>query len=443
LSSVNPKRASVPWNEAEFYDEAACIKEIYRVFEICHGCRRCFNLCALFPKLFDRIDACDGWVEKLTLEDIDFIISSCTLCDMCFAVKCPYIPPHPWNVDFPRLMLRYRAIQSRKKKSLQKWAQSQVAQTDRVGKIAVQCPSIVNTLTKISRPLMEKSLGIDRQAYLPEFRKNQLVNDIAPYDPDPHGPLYGQKIAVYATCFMNYYVSKMAQSTLRILAHHGLSVELIYPGCCQMPQLEQGNLTAVIQNARRISSLLRKKMEEQEGVSLISLVPSCTLMLKSEWPDLLPGHSDVQFVAEHTFDICDFMIRLHQQGNLRKEFSTLPSGISLHTACHMRALNRGNKSKELLSLLPNTPVLLIERCSGHGGFLGMQKEHFDEAMVVGQSVFRAIQKAEYTFVSSECPLALLHLKQGIEQSSSEQQESPLAPFVFAHPMELLALSYGF
>jgi len=37
-------------------------------------------------------------------------VDHCYLCDLCFMTKCPYVPPHEWNLDFPHLMLRAKAL---------------------------------------------------------------------------------------------------------------------------------------------------------------------------------------------------------------------------------------------------------------------------------------------------------------------------------------------
>jgi Fe-S oxidoreductase len=97
-----PTRHPLDWRSDEFYDDASLFKELERVFDICHGCRRCFNLCHSFPTLFDLVDESDTMeVDGVAKKDYWQVVDHCYLCDMCYMTKCPYVPPHEWNVDFP------------------------------------------------------------------------------------------------------------------------------------------------------------------------------------------------------------------------------------------------------------------------------------------------------------------------------------------------------
>ena len=105
-----PTRHALDWRSPEFYDEAALYEEQERVFDICHGCRRCVSLCGAFPTLFDLVDSSETMeVDGVAKDDYWKVVDQCYLCDVCYMTKCPYVPPHPWNVDFPHLMLRAKA----------------------------------------------------------------------------------------------------------------------------------------------------------------------------------------------------------------------------------------------------------------------------------------------------------------------------------------------
>jgi glycerol-3-phosphate dehydrogenase subunit C len=412
------------WKDAKFYDKDDLDQEIRRVFDICNGCRRCFNLCGLFPKLFDRMDSpeIDGDVEKLTSEHIAEIIPSCTLCDMCFMVKCPYVPPHPWNVDFPRLMLRYRAVQ--KKSSFQAWVSKRLAHIDTYAPLASACAPVTNAVLGCgcARKAIEPLTHIDRRAQLPRFRSRK--NRTIPL-PNPEGKAFGKTVCLYTTCAMTYYVSRMVEATLRLLAHWGLTVRMRYPGCCGMPLWEQGALKATAKQAKKIAKTFR-----EEDV-VIPLTPSCTLMLQSEWPALCPDNPDVLSLAKKTKDLSEFIASIMQEYALLSEAKTpFPEGIALHMACHVRAQNKGNPSHILLRQLPETPVRLVERCSGHGGMWGYKKEHFQEALDVGKPVIK--QSESMGIVATECPLAHEHLVQSLKLAKH--------PARVMHPIELLAES---
>src|SRR5262249_16698295 len=174
-----PTRHPVDWRNPGFYDEAALYKELERVFDICHGCRRCFSLCNAFPTLFDAIDASstlelDGVDKKVYREVVD----NCYLCDMCYMTKCPYVPPHPWNIDFPHLMLRAKATQARKDGA--SFRDRTLSNTDLVGRLAgiPVAAEIVNGVNRPSagRALLEKTLGVARDAPLPVFHSRTARN---------------------------------------------------------------------------------------------------------------------------------------------------------------------------------------------------------------------------------------------------------------------------
>lgn len=402
---------TIPLNDPDFYDQEKAEKELRRLFDICHSCRRCFNLCGLFPKLFSRLDCeeVDGDVEKLTAEDIAEILPSCTLCDMCYMVKCPYVPPHPWNVDFPRAILRYKAIMSKKNRSYKGFVDRRLAHVDQYLPMATACAPISKVGNAVMgcgslRRVAEGVTGIDRAADLPEFRPKQLKKTWISPDPNPKGHAYGQEVWFYLTCLTNYYENITADAAARVLAHWGVRVHALYPGCCGMPLLEQGHLDDVVSGARKVVSAL-------SGLgTIVPLTPSCTLMLKSEWPSLLPDDDEVRNLADRTEDLMHYVSHICALSPQPLQVA-LPKHVSMHMACHVRAQNQGNASYELLSKLSSHPVSLVERCSGHGGMWGYKKEHFQEALAIGRPVITQSIDLGARIVTSECPMAAKHLQQ--------------------------------
>lgn len=439
-----PLRHPIKWEDPAFYDEKALDDELRRVFDICHGCRRCFNLCDSFPRLFDLIDAAEtGEVDSVSSDGFQAVVDGCTLCDMCFMAKCPYVPPHVFDVDFPHLMLRHRAVQHQQGKFSR--LKAQIAQTDRNGKWGTVLATPLNWATQtenaLTRPLMEKSLGLDRHAALPAFSPKTFLKQ-AQKDPtviNDQAPGFGEKIVLYATCFVNYYKSPTGSAARAVLGYNGVKTEVVYPGCCGMPQLEQGNLPDVAEKARTIAQTLLPWIEK--GYTIVPLVPSCTLMLKQEWPLLLPQEASVRQLAQHTQDLSEYLVNLSKKKGLSPGLTPLEGGISLHIACHARAQNIGRKAEELLRLIPETSVTVIERCSGHGGSWGFFKENFDTALKVGRPTAKQALAADSTYVVSECPLALTHLKQGIENLET-QDDVPPQHKKFTHPIEVMAYAYG-
>ncbi|MCH2549782.1 MAG: glycerol-3-phosphate dehydrogenase [Alphaproteobacteria bacterium] len=444
-----PTRHPIEWEDPKYYDEEDLDSELRRVFDICHGCRRCFNLCDSFPRLFDLIDESDsGELDSVESEGFKSVVDACTFCDMCFLTKCPYVPPHEFNVDFPHLMLRYRAVENSKNQV--PVTKREISKTDRNGKVASTMSGLVNwassTDNVIARSVIEKTTSIDRRATLPKFSKKSF-SDISISDlPEINkaAPAYGRKAIIYATCFINYNNPLMGELTRKVLAHNGVTTEIIYPSCCGMPQLEQGDLMEVSNKAKRVATEMQPWIDK--GYDVISLTPSCSLMLKFEWPLILPDNNDVLRLAEATSDISEYIVKLSKDEGLVEGLSQMPGPIALHLACHSRAQNMGQKATELLRLIPDIDLNVIERCSGHGGTWGIYKDNFETSIKVGRPVANKSKEAAY--IVSECPLAADHILQGLEllstkQSDSGEKKGKTVPSRSFHPVELFAAAYGF
>ncbi len=434
-----PMRHPIAWEDPDFYDAAKIEAELERVFDICHGCRRCFNLCDSFPRLFDMIDESPtGELDGVPKEKFADVVEACTLCDMCFMTKCPYVPPHQFNVDFPHLMLRHRAAQEKAGKG--KWIDKALAETDRNGTMARLAAPLINWAGEVgngfTRPIMEAVIGIDRNAALPKFHTKtfEARAHAQPLPPDETAPAFGRKALLYATCFVNYNNPRIGEAARAVLAKNGVATEVAYPECCGMPQMEQGEVSRVADKAKRVAAALLPYVDQ--GYTIVALIPSCALMVKFEWPLLHPGDKDIDRLAKATMDLSEYVVDIAKKEGLVQGMSAVPGGVSLHLACHARAQNMGAKAAELLRLLPSADVDVIERCSGHGGSWGVKKDNFAVAMKVGRPPSRQAAQADKAVLSSECPLAALHLQQGVAALEDGKMPETL------HPIELMARAYG-
>ncbi|WP_088311046.1 heterodisulfide reductase-related iron-sulfur binding cluster [Novosphingobium sp. B 225] len=433
-----PTRHPIPWQDEAWYDEAALDAELRRVYDICHGCRRCFNLCDSFPILFDAVDESPNEeVDDLTSAQLASVVDACTLCDMCFMTKCPYVPPHSFDLDFPHLMLRHRAVQHRKGET--SFADQQLSEMDRNGRLGTIAAGLANWATKesngLTRPIMEKVVGIDRRAHLPPFMDVPLVNQangIVPA-PNPDGPAFGKKVAIYAGCHDNFNDGTPGLALVKVLTHQGVQVRIEHPDCCGMPKFENGDLPAVASAAQRISAHFAPLVEQ--GWDVVPLTTSCALMLKFEWPLIETDNPAVATLAKHTFDVSEYVVALNKDKGLAP-IPEMPASIAVHFACHARAQNMGPKAMEMLRLIPGATPALTERCSGHGGKWGIFKENFDRAVKVGKPAARNLVKGDPDLIVSECPLAGPHLKQVIAANGGT------APARIGHPIEVLAKAYG-
>ena len=432
-----PTRQIIDWTNPDFADPAKLDEEMRRVFDVCHGCRRCFNLCDSFPRLFDLIDSSpDEDVEHLKSEDFKPVVEACTLCDMCFMTKCPYVPPHPFMLDFPHLMLRHRFVEAKNGKT--DFTQAQLAEMDRNGTLARAAAPVINwagdVKNKPMRTVIEKVTGIDRNATLPKFHGRTFVSAAKqePVQPNEAGPAAkaARKAALYATCFVNYNKPATGMAARAVLNHLGVETKVAYPGCCGMPFLEQAELDRVAANAAKVSKELVKLIDQ--GYDIVALTASCGLMLKFEWALICPDNEDVKKLAAHTFDIDQYVVDVLKKDGVPEDIEPLPEGVTVHLACHARAQNMGPKAAEMLRLIPGTPVEVIERCSGHGGTFGVVKPTHDVAVKVGRPVFRAADKQKRGHIVSDCPLAAQHIVANTDTGVTEPE----------HPIQIMARAMG-
>ena len=440
-----PTRHPIEWQSEAFYDGAALEKELERVFDICHGCRRCFNLCASFPALFDAVDAtAEGEVHALDKKVYWDVVDNCYLCDMCFMTKCPYVPPHPWNVDFPHLMLRAKAVRTRKHGIGLR--QKVLAATDTVGALA-GIPVVVELVNAVnhSRPgrvLLQSTLGVARDAPLPKYyartarsRLKRLGTTVRPGSvADGRGARATAdtqgRVALFATCYGNRNEPALDEDLVAIFEHNGIEMTLLpRERCCGMPRLELGDLQAVAELKERNVPQLAQAVAA--GFDLVAPIPSCVLMFKQELPLMYPKDAKVQQVAEHMFDPFEYLMLRHAAGLLRTDFKTSLGKISYHVPCHLRVQNLGLKTRDVLRLIPETSVEVIERCSGHNGTYGVKQEFRAASVKIGRPVAQRVENSKADHYSSDCPMAGHQIQSILTE--------PRAP---EHPLKLLRQAYG-
>lgn len=437
-----PTRHPIDWKNPEYYEEPKIVAEMERIFNICHGCRRCVSLCNAFPSLFDLVDEGDsGEVDGVPKARFWDVVDQCYLCDMCYMVKCPYVPPHPWNVDFPHLMLRAKAYQFKAGTMKHPVRDRLLSSTDRNGRLATipVVVQVVNAAAK-SRPLRamgEKVAGIDKDAWVPQFARRTFRSSAAPSK--PHAVKDGErspgKVAVFSTCYVNYNEPGIGHDLLAILDHNEIPYVLVEKeACCGMPKLEQGDLEAVAAaKARNIPALARLA---REGYAIVAPVPSCTLMFKQEIPLLFPGDADVAAVRDAMFDPFEYLMARRRDGLLRTDFTQPLGKVAYHVPCHSRVQKGTMKTREALAAVPGTEVLTIERCSGHAGTWGVKKEFHEAALRIGRPVVRQMADFRPDYFASDCQLAAHHLEEGLDRADGKGAAK------LRHPITLLRIAYG-
>jgi Fe-S oxidoreductase len=417
-------------NRPEFWDPAKVDGELRRVYDICAGCRRCLPLCPSFKVMFDRldVDAVGGDVEKLPASDVKEVVDLCYQCKLCFN-HCPYTPPHRWAVDFPRLMLRARAAEARR--SGVTFQDRMLGNTDLVGKLGSLTAPLSNWMNELGvhRAFMQAVAGIHRARRLPKFHRptfSSWFRSTAKPAAAEGGKTVTRKVAFFTTCTVEYNAPAIGRAAVRVLERNGVDVSVPEQRCCGMPYLDGGAVdecrALIRDNVRTLAAAVR------EGREIVSPGPTCSYMLKQEYP-WLDGSEDARLVAASTRDLFEYLARLQAAGALDTRFTRPVGAVTYHVPCHLRAQNVGTRSADVLRAIPGASVTVIERCSAVDGTWGFKTQYFDLSMEVARPLFDAVRAGGAATVATDCPLAALQIAQG----------TGTAP---QHPIQVLAQAYG-
>ncbi len=433
----------------EFWDLGGVDKELRRVYDICSGCRRCLPLCPSFKVLFDRldVDAVDGDVEKLPTPDVKEVVDLCYQCKLCYN-HCPYTPPHRWEVDFPRLMLRARAAEARKNGvTLQDRMLGNTELVGRLGNLAAPLMNWMNELG-VHRAFMQAVAGIHKDRNLPKFHRETFSawfkrrarergagaaqSEVGTADRASAAGVAtarvpaAHKIALFHTCTVEYNAPAVGRAAVRVLEKNRVDVSLPPQRCCGMPYLDGGAVdqarALIRQNVRSLAAAVR------DGREIVVPGPTCSYMLKQEYP-WLDGSEDAKLVARNTRDLFEYLARLQADGGLDTGFTRPVGGITYHVPCHLRAQNIGVKSADVLRAIPGATVDVVEKCSAVDGTWGFKKEYYELSLQVAKPLFDAITSAGAPVTATDCPLAALQIEQGTGRKA-------------LHPIEILAAAYG-
>ena len=431
-----PQRQPIDWQSDDYYNTESLYNELERVYDICHGCRRCVSLCDSFPTLFDLVDESDTFeVDGVDKADYMKVVDQCFMCDLCAETKCPYLPPHEWAVDFPHLMLRAKAHKF--KQGDTKWRDRLITSTDPVFD-AISTPGIAQLANAAAgssalRSLGEKTLGLHAEAPLPHFETTVTSKRLpAHHSADTVTPTETTtgKVAIYVTCYGDHNEPQVVEDLIAVLQHNGIEVKVLQDAkCCGMPKLELGDLNKVAQLKDANLPMFLEAIDA--GYDIIAPIPSCVLMYKQELPLMFPDDADVTRVQNAFFDPFEYLMLRHKQDLVNIEFSQPLGKVAYHVACHQRVQNFGMKTKDFLSLIPDTEVTAIERCSGHDGTYAVKAETYDKAMKIAKPVVKKVMQAEADTFGSDCPMAGRLIAHGLEGEAEP-----------AHPLTMVRKAYG-
>ena len=410
-------------NEPVYWDAAALQQELNRVFDICQGCRLCFNLCPSFPELFQAVERHEGDVTKLTPADVDRVIDTCFQCKLCY-VKCPYTPDdgHEFQLDFPRLLLRANAI--RKKARGFDLRSRVLSRPELLGKIAALTPGIANWANRqpLFRVVMERTLGVHREKLLPEFQGETFM-DWFRKQPAPAGD--ASRALLFVTCSMNYNNPQLGKDILQVFEKNGLALTLVKVNCCGMPAVEAGDMELARSMARgNVDALLP---HVRAGKKILVADPTCSYMLRKEYAELV-GWPEAAEISRAVMDVCEYLFQLKVEGKFNREFRSTPRSVAYHLPCHLKAQNIGYRSRDMMRLIPGTTIKMVEQCCGHDGTWAMKKEFFPLSKLAGKKAFEEMAEAEAGVLATDCPLAAVQFDQALGRR-------PI------HPIQVLARAY--
>jgi glycerol-3-phosphate dehydrogenase subunit C len=419
-------------------ERSAVVQETLRIFEVCDGCRRCFNLCPSFSTLFERIDAGDSDLSKLATRDFEQVADECYYCKLCYN-HCPYTPPHQYEIDFPRLMVGWKKLQAQEGKA--RWRDRLLVRTDWIGKLGTLVAPLANWANAQTwfRGILHRIVGIHRDRQLVRFQEETFPHWLQRTREDRRRGLYvgrlaevgagpppAAKVVLFSTCLVDYHSMEVGQATVAVLEKNGVEVVRPEQQCCGMPLFDTGDISGILKKAQANVATLKPWVDR--GYDIIAPVPSCSLMLKREYPHLLQTE-DAKLVASHTFDVCEYLMKLKKQGKLDTNFPNRPGKIAYQIPCHLRDQNIGFKSKELMELT-GASVEVIERCSGHDGTWGVKVEFFDLSMKIAAKAVREVEAVQADLVVSDCPLS------GVQLTQAGGGKPTL------HPIEVVKRAYG-
>lgn len=411
-------------------DPAQLEKETLRIYEICDGCRRCFNLCPSFTTLLDGIDKYEGHVANFTPTDHHRIVDECYYCKLCYN-HCPYTPPHQFAIDFPRLMIAWKRHLATTRGV--RWRDRLLPKTDLTGRVASAFAPLTNWIlgVKAVRWLAQPLVGVHRDRQVLSFSSETF----ACWWERRGGPAVpasaARKVALFGSCLVNYQATDVGKATVQVLEKNRVHVVMPEQRCCGMPLFDNGDTEAIRQAAAANTASFLPWVEQ--GYDIVVPVPSCSLMWKREYPEIVGGAA-VKKVAERTFDVCEYLMRLKREGALATDFQNQPGRVAYQVPCHLRDQNIGFKSKELMETA-GAQVAVIEKCSGHDGSWSAKTEFFLLSMTIAKKAVRAIEQAPADIVASDCPLAGVQLDQAGAIAHTGGRTTK-------HPIQIVRDAYG-
>jgi glycerol-3-phosphate dehydrogenase subunit C len=419
----------------QYLDEADVRGELTRVYDVCHECQRCIELCTSFPTLFDMIDRHDDRdAGRLTPADQDQVVDECFQCKRCF-LDCPYVPElHEHNLDFPRLMLRANAMQHANGiKTVRDRATTRLmARTDLLGTLATSTGPVANRIVNAApgstlRKMVARATGVSSVRLLPPYAK-QRFSTWFKQRPTINLTQRQGRVTVFPTCLVEYQETDIGKDLVKVYERNGIECSSTDAGCCGAPWLHAGNVKEFTKVAEK--NVRKLAAEVRAGTDIVVPQPTCSYVIKNDYVDYVGG-ADAVLVAEHTYDAAEYLMRVHRADDtvLDTDFTgETVTSITYHAPCHLRAQNIGFGSRDLMKLT-GARVELVQQCSGIDGMWGLRAGNEDISVPIAEQLGVQIDEAGGDVVAGDCHLANTAI---VEQTGRTPR----------HPIQVMARAYG-
>ncbi len=350
------------------------------------------------------------------------IADLCVHCHMC-RLECPA------NVDIPKLVVEAKALYvATNGQQLHDWLLTRV---DALCAAASRFSRVANWAVgnRVARWLIEKTLGIAQGRKLPRFARRPFLQQAAAKRLNRPQRSSTEKVLYFVDTYANYCDTQLADAFLAVLQHNGISAYV--PDTqreAAMPLITRGVLDPARRTAEKNVALLAEAI--RQGYKIVATEPSAVLALTHEYLTLLPGDHDATLVAENTYEACHYLWRCHQRGKLQLDFSPLTTTFGYHTPCHMKALEVGSPTENLLELIPGLRVERLEKgCSGIAGTYGFSRENYRNSLRAGLPLLTAVRTGSFKVGTTQCSTCKIQMEQGTSKPT-------------VHPIKLVALAYG-
>ncbi|HEY5663653.1 MAG TPA: heterodisulfide reductase-related iron-sulfur binding cluster [Ilumatobacter sp.] len=422
-------------NDPRYLDEADVRRELTRAFDLCHGCRRCVDLCTVFPSLFEMLDRAPGeGAGRLTPAEQDAVTEQCFQCTSC-RVGCPYGDDSPMRLDVARLVLRAEAMKTAAgHHTLRRRATTQLlGRADLLGRVAARLPSLSGRLATArpgspARRMLAVVTGISAVRRLPRFAgprfssglRRQAATGVA-----------RREVAVFPGCVVDFEQPAVGSDLVGVYARNGVRCTATTAGCCGAPWLHAGDLKRFARVAVRNAAILAD--EVRAGRDIVVTEPGCGHVLRRAYCDHVAG-PDAELVAGHTFDAVEYLMDLHRSEGIDTVFGgEVPTRIVYHPAPQLRGVGTGVPGREspgrALMELIGAEVVVVDGASGSESWWGLRADQEQRALLLAARFAERLTRAGGDAVAADGGLTRLAIAEQTGEAAW-------------HPIQLIARAYG-